>query len=80
VTRTTIDIAAPVLAELKERQRRDGRSLGELASELLARALADDARAEPSLRWTSRPMGHGIDLEDKDAVWTALDGHAPEGR
>ena len=42
MTRTTIDIAAPVLRELKERQRREGKTLGALASELLARALAEE--------------------------------------
>jgi hypothetical protein len=74
VTRTTIDIAEPVLRELKARQRRDGRTLGALASELLAQAMAEDARAEQPLRWRTRDMGESIDLEDKDALWALLDG------
>jgi hypothetical protein len=74
VTRTTIDIAEPVLRELKARQRRDGRTLGALASELLAQAMAEDAGVEQPLRWRTRDMGESIDLEDKDALWAVLDG------
>jgi hypothetical protein len=73
--RTTLDIDATVLEQLKERQRVEGKSLGQLASELLAGALADprpDRRPEP-LAWTSRRMGARVDLEDKDAVHAALD-------
>jgi hypothetical protein len=73
VARTTLDIADPVLRELKERQRRDGRTLGELASELLAQALAGSAPEPEPLRWRTRAMGEAVDLEDKDAVWAVLD-------
>ena len=45
--RTTIDIADPVLRELKRRQAQEGKSLGELVSELLAQALKSDRVAEP---------------------------------
>lgn len=74
MTRTTIDIAAPVLRELKQRQRREGKTLGVLASELLAQALADEpAEAEP-LHWHAQDMGTAsVDLDDKDAVWAVLD-------
>lgn len=73
--RTTIDIDDTVLAELRERRRREGRSLGQVASELLARALADtasDGRAEP-LVWSSQAMGARVDLDDRDAVAAVLD-------
>lgn len=72
--RTTLDIDASVLAELRRRQRRQGGTLGELASELLDRAFADEAdrtKSEP-LRWKSQRMGARIDLEDKDALRRAL--------
>ncbi len=74
--RTTLDIDASVLRELKKRQRHEGKTLGELASELLARALADQRADEalPPLRWTSAPLGLKVDLEDKEAVWRVLDG------
>jgi hypothetical protein len=72
--RTTIDLDATVLRELKRRQRAEGRTLGQLASELLASALATSERAgPPRFRWTTAAMGSRIDLEDKEAVRRALD-------
>jgi hypothetical protein len=75
--RTTIDIDDPVLKDLKRLQRREGKSLGRLVSDLLARALAEErlrAPAElPRLAWTARPMRARIDLADKDAVRDVLD-------
>lgn len=76
VARTTLNLADPVLAELKRLQLREGRPLGELASELLARALAERraGREEPArLVWTARSMGARIDLGDKEALYAALD-------
>ena len=72
--RTTLDIDAFVLAELRHRQRQQGGTLGELASALLGQALADQdeqLKSEP-LRWRSQKMGARIDLDDKDAVGRAL--------
>jgi len=76
MARTTLDIDASVLNELKKRQRREKKTLGELASELLARALADEHidDALPPLRWTSKDLGLRVDLDDKEAVWKILDG------
>jgi hypothetical protein len=73
--RTTIDIDGSVLSELKKRKERDHKSLGELVSELLAKALADSTTAEDlkPLNWTSKPLGLKIDLEDKDELWRILD-------
>lgn len=74
MTRTTIDIAAPVLRELKARQRREGKTLGQLASELLAQALAAEPAESEPLAWHATDMGvPAVDLEDKDAVWAVLD-------
>jgi hypothetical protein len=73
--RTTIDLDNSVLAQLRQRQRRDGKTLGQVASELLARALADTAdssQARP-LTWASQPMGARVDLEDGDTVAALLD-------
>ncbi len=73
--RTTLDIDATVLRELKRRQQREGKSLGQLASELLAVSLAADAptAAPAPLAWTAHPMGARVDLDDKDALHAALD-------
>lgn len=75
--RTTIDLDAAVLRELKRRQRDRGGTLGQLASELLAAALGEHAattRQQRPFRWTSETMGARVDLEDKEAVRRALDG------
>lgn len=73
--RTTIDLDATVLRELKRRQRAEGRTLGQLASELLAAALARETVAMPArpFRWTTQRMGARVDLDDREAVRRALD-------
>jgi hypothetical protein len=72
--RTTIDIDGAVLRRLRDRKRREGKTLGQLVSELLASALkATDTPAPRELAWTSRPMGALVDLEDEEAVRRALD-------
>ena len=73
--RTTLDIDEPVLQELKRLQAREGKSLGRLASELLARALKEDAMATatPPPTWIAKPMGARVNLSDKEAVYRALD-------
>ena len=74
--RTTVNIDASVLRQLKRRQRREGKSLSDLVSELLAAGM--EASPEPGgrsqpLRWATRPMGALIDLEDKEALHRVLD-------
>ena len=73
--RTTLDIDAPILREVKALHEREGRSMGAIVSELLAEALARrrSTRAAPSFRWTSRAMKSRVDLADKEAVYAALD-------
>jgi hypothetical protein len=73
--RTTIDIDAPILRDLKRRQKQEGKSLGRLVSDLLAQALHQSKvdRASPSFRWIAQPMRAQIDLADKEAVYEALD-------
>jgi hypothetical protein len=72
--RTTLDIDAPILREVKALHEREGRSMGAVVSELLAEALARrrSTRVRPSFRWTSREMTPLIDLSDKEAVYAAL--------
>jgi hypothetical protein len=73
--RTTLDIDAPILREVKAIHEKEGRSMGAIVSELLAEALARrrPSRARPSFRWTSRAMKSLVDLADKEAVCAALD-------
>jgi hypothetical protein len=82
IMRTTLDIAEPVLAELKKLQAANGQSLGQLASDLLAGALTAK-RAErkqkpkPPFEWASKAMQARVDLSDSDAVRDAIDGLRP---
>ena len=74
--RTTIDIDDPILKDLKRMQRREGKSLGRLVSDLLAQALATERRAPPpppSFRWIAKPMRARVDLADKHALLDVLD-------
>jgi hypothetical protein len=58
--RTTLDIDTPVLDAVKELARREGRTAGAVASDLIRRALAQPAPApgahEPPARYGFRPF------------------------
>ena len=74
--RTTLDLDAAVLRQLKRRRRETGRTIGELASELLANALRAQTAGQPArrgVRWRSARMGARVDLDDKEALRRALD-------
>jgi hypothetical protein len=73
--RTTLDLDGSVLAELRRRSRADGKSMGQVASELLARGLAGGAdRSARTLQWTSDNLGEPlVDMEDQEAVREVLD-------
>ena len=76
MARTTLDIDTPVLEELKRMQKRQGKTLGRLVSDLLARALSDRASrtSEPApIQWISKDMKPRVDVDEKDALWRALD-------
>lgn len=68
--RTTLNLDPTVVQQLKEYQQDRGTSLGALASELLAKALAETTTKPESqpLDWISRPMAARVDLEDWEAV------------
>lgn len=73
--RTTLDLDSSVLRELRRRGAREHKSMGEVASEVLAAGLREQAPrdCEP-LHWPSRHMGRPrIDLDDKEAVARVLD-------
>jgi len=71
--RTTLDIDATVMRELRRRQSAEGKTIGALVSELLALALAASEPPPSPFAWTSKAMTATVDLEDKDAVYAALD-------
>jgi len=75
MARTTLDIDDPILSQLRALHQEEGRSMGRVASQLLAEALAarrDHPEAAP-LAWRSRPMRARVDLSDKEAVYAILD-------
>ncbi len=76
--RTTLNIDSVVLEDLKRIQAEGEWSLGQLASELLAEAIAlrkaKPSSAPPPFSWHSRNMGARVDLEDKEAIYVALEG------
>ncbi len=78
MSRTTLDIADPILGELKQLQARENKTLGQLVTELVAEALAERRRTSPRklqrLKWFSADMGAPkIDIDDKEALWAVLD-------
>lgn len=76
MTRTTIDLDPSILHELRRRAEHERKSIGRVASELLAQQLAPDQPASPlqPLRWVSRGLGvPRVDLEDKETVGALLD-------
>lgn len=75
MARTTLDLDPTVLRELRRRGERDGKSMGRVASELLAGALREEEQARPAFAWVTHDLGAPlVDLEDKEALYAALDG------
>lgn len=75
--RTTIDLDGSVLEGLRRLSRREAKSMGQVASELLAPALSgaerpDEGAAAFKLR-TARLGRPCVDLEDRDALWAVLE-------
>jgi len=75
MTRTTIDIDPSVLRELRVRARQEGKSMGQVVSEVLATSLQEHGSIlTPAFEWLSGDLGRPlVDLEDKEAVWAILD-------
>ena len=74
--RTTLDLDRSVLEELKLRARRDHKSMGQLASELLAASLKEQSttRAREPFKWRTYSMGESlIDLNDRERLWEFFD-------
>jgi len=76
--RTTLDIDKPILDELKRLGKRRKKTIGRLASELLATSLKQEREknnsdSQKAFRWNARSMGALVDIEDKDELYKALD-------
>ena len=74
MARTTLDLDPTVTRELRQRAKREGKSMGQVASEALAVAFAGPPVDPPPFEWKTYDMGKPlIDLEDKDALYRILD-------
>lgn len=73
--RTTVDIDAFLLSEIRDLQKQEGRSFSKIVSELLAEALAQRRAAlqQTRLDWISRPRQAQLDLSDKEILFDLLD-------
>jgi hypothetical protein len=79
--RTTVNIDDPILKELKELQKKRGKSLGRVISDLLAQALrshGEKQKPDKPFSWISQPMEARIDLDDKDALYEAMEKPDPQ--
>jgi len=77
MARTTVNLDPTVLRDLKRRARDEGKSLGEVISEIVGPALTQGNQAPEagSFPWRTALMGPpNVDLEDKEAVRRALEG------
>ena len=77
MARTTLNLDPTVLRELKARGAAEGRSIGDVASDLLARVLHDQdegaPKPKPAFTWQVSDLGAPlVDLNDKEAVRRAL--------
>src|SRR5437899_3420124 len=77
IMRTTIDLDPAVVKELKRRSKGAGKSMGRLASELLATSLREGEglrEAQADLEWIARDLGRPlVGLQDKEAIRAVLD-------
>jgi hypothetical protein len=80
--RTTLDLDATVLEQLRRRAADEHKSMGQVASERLAVMLGEGKpKSLGPLRWPSKRMGKPlVDLQDKDALWKVLDRQRPAVR
>lgn len=83
IMRTTVDIDAPILRDLKKLQKKEGKSLGRLVSELLAEAIGrrrGPAKEPPPFQWNTTSGRLLVDLADKEAVYEILDAEVARPR
>ena len=72
--RTTLNIDAPILNDLKAIQADEHKSLGRVVSDLLLIAIKQRqsaAQTETKFAWTAKPMSALVDIADTDALYDA---------
>lgn len=74
--RTTLKLDDGVLRRLKQRAAAEGRTLQDLANQLLRRGLSEQDRKPYTLRltgWEATPQP-GVDVLDRDTLFDLMDG------
>jgi hypothetical protein len=70
----TLDLHHTILEELHRPGRREGKSLDQVASEVLAAGLGVHAESPTPFQWIVRHLGAPrVDLEEREAVRAALE-------
>ena len=73
--RTTVDIDAPLLLDVKRLQKQEGKTQGQVINELLSAGLRGRS-AKPlkrrRLNWPAKAMGQRIEIDDREALWALL--------
>lgn len=74
--RTTLKLDDALLRRLKQRAAAEGRSMQELANQLLRRALADTPRQSYTFKWAGweAVTQPGVDLLDRDKLFDLMGG------
>lgn len=74
--RTTLKLEDGLLRRLKQRAAAEGRSMQDLANQLLRRALAESPRQPYTLRWAGwqAVMQPGVDVLDRDKLFDLMGG------
>ena len=72
MARTTVNIEDSLLLELRSLQKKEGKSLGELVSEMISLWLA--ARKQKAAAESSHGLGARVDFNDKDALYARMNG------
>lgn len=78
MARTTLAIDDVLLRELKTRAAREGRTVQQVANELLRRGMrAAPPRFKLSLRGSGAKLKPGVDLADRDRLFDLMDEREP---
>lgn len=77
MARTTLAVDDDLLKRIKEKAAREGRSLQQVANELLRQALVQQkprTRVKLTLRGWTAEVRPGVDLLDRDKLFDLMDG------
>lgn len=68
-----MDLDPAVLDALRRRAKDEGKTIGQLMSELLAPVLKEPTKPSADWHWGTDDLGVLIDIDDQDALWKVLD-------